>query len=312
MTTVNYHSLPNSIVLNFEGNTITLDKTDGRYPKVIEAIKNNDLESIPKLVKPESILEGTPFTLVDGKVMIEGEGALPESLSKRILDLRREGLPIEPLTNFWANLKKNPSFNSRKQLYDFLEHNGHPLTSDGCFIAYRGVTEDFKDVHTGTFDNSVGSTCEVPRDSVDDNPNNTCSSGLHVACFDYARSFGSQLIEVKVNPADVVAVPTDYNGTKMRVCKFEVVNVGEKPRMEPLYLANNPMFDLEKANDMPTYHVDDESSELEELEEQLSWTEAAIQDFDTENDEVTDLIDLRHQRDDLMAKINQLMQGQAS
>lgn len=30
-------------------------------------------------------------------------------------------------------------------------------------------------------------------------------------------------MEVKVNPADVVAVPTDYNGTKMRTCRFEVV-----------------------------------------------------------------------------------------
>lgn len=106
-----------------------------------------------------------------------------------------------------------------------MEHNGIPLTQNGCFIAYRGVTEDFKDKHTRTFNNAPGSICEMPRDLVDDNPNNTCSAGLHVACYAYAKDFaaGGKLVEVKVNPMDVVAVPTDYNGTKMRTCKFEVV-----------------------------------------------------------------------------------------
>jgi len=101
-------------------------------------------------------------------------------------------------------------------LYSFLEHNGHPLTEGGHFIAYRGVTEDFKDMHTRTFNNSPGSVCEMPREEVDDNPNNTCSTGLHVASFKYASDFGPKVVEVKINPKDVVAVPVDYNGIKMR------------------------------------------------------------------------------------------------
>jgi hypothetical protein len=144
-------------------------------------------------------------------------------------------MPVDILTKFWRNLKANPSFNSRKMLYKFLEHNGHPLTEDGCFIAYRGVTEDFKDLHTQTFNNAVGQVVEVSRSEVDDNPNNTCSNGLHVACHDYAKGFGPKLIEVKVNPKDVVTVPVDYNGTKMRVCKFEVMAECENIRMEPVY-----------------------------------------------------------------------------
>jgi hypothetical protein len=142
------------------------------------------------------------------------------------LKFKEQKLPYKALLKFWDNLKKNPSFNSRKMLFKFLEHNGHPLTSDGCFIAYRGVTEDFKDVHTKTFDNKPGSVCEMPRSQVNDNPNETCSDGLHVACFDYAKGFGPKLVEVKVNPIDVVCVPVDYNGTKMRVCRFEVIQEG--------------------------------------------------------------------------------------
>jgi hypothetical protein len=58
----------------------------------------------------------------------------------------------------------------------------------------------------------------------------------------YAQSFGSgddKLLDVEVDPTDVVAVPTDYNGTKMRVCKFKVVaesqGLIEKPLVPSSY-----------------------------------------------------------------------------
>lgn len=248
---VNYHVLNNSIVVNFDGKTLAVNKADGRYKDVLACIKEGRLEDIPAAIDVSSYFETRGMKLDNGLLHIDGE-ALPEALSQRVLQFRDEGLPFEPLLKFWQNLKQNPSFNSRQMLYKFLEHNGHPLTEDGCFIAYRGVTEDFKDVHSKTFDNRVGQICEMSRDKVDDNPNNTCSHGLHVACYEYAKGFGPQLIEVKINPIDVVAVPTDYNGTKMRVCKFEVVAVGEKLREEPLYGA--PQSGLE---DDDSYEDDD-------------------------------------------------------
>ena len=260
MSKVNYHILSNSVVLNFEGRTIPINKGDGRYSDVIQAIKENRLDDIPDLVDVTTFFSKQGFEIKNGVLHIDNE-PMPEMLSQRVLSFREEGLPFEPLLKFWENLKLNPSFNSRQMLYKFLEHNGHPLTEDGCFIAYRGVTSDFKDLHTKTFNNSVGSLCEVPRASVDDNPNNTCSHGLHVACFEYANGFGSQLIEVKVNPIDVVAVPTDYNGTKMRVCKFEVMAIGEKIRTENLY--NESSQNDEESEDMHDYNDDDE--EIDEL-----------------------------------------------
>jgi hypothetical protein len=234
MSTVNYHWLDNSIVVNTGGKTTVLAKGDVRYQDVVKCIRENRLSDIPEILNTEAAFAKRGMTLKDGLLYMDGE-ALPQSLSDRVLRLVEENLPIDIMVNFWQNLKKNPSYNARKMLYKFLEHNGHPLTQDGCFIAYRGVRDDFKDCHTGTFDNRVGQICEMPREGVDDNPNNTCSTGLHVACFDYAKGFGPQLVEVKVNPADVVAVPTDYNGTKMRVCKFEVVAVGSKPREEAVW-----------------------------------------------------------------------------
>lgn len=234
MSKVNYHLLTDSVIINHKAKTTIVRRGDPRFKDVVLCIKDDRLDDIPELLDTEAIFAKRGLELKDGLLSMGGE-ALPLSLSDRVMRLVEEQMPIDVMVKFWANLKANPSFNSRKMLYDFLTHNGHPLTEDGCFIAYRGVREDFTDKHTGKFDNSVGQTCEIPRNEVDDNPNNTCSHGLHVACHSYAKGFGEQLIEVKVNPKDVVAVPTDYNGTKMRVCKFEVMAVCEKIRTESVY-----------------------------------------------------------------------------
>lgn len=217
-----FHVLDNSIVLSYNGKMVVVANQDPRYAAVLECIREQRLEDIPGVVEIERKYNGDGIELKDGLLVANGE-TLPAELEARILKFKELKLPYDALLKFWDNLKKNPSFNARKMLFKFLEHNGHPLTEDGCFIAYRGVTEDFKDAHTNSFDNRPGQVCEMPRELVDDNPNNTCSSGLHVACFEYARGFAKKLVEVKVNPADVVCVPVDYDGTKMRTCRFEVV-----------------------------------------------------------------------------------------
>lgn len=220
---VNYHVLENSVVVDCNDKLHVIHKDDSRYDKVIECIRKDDLTSIPNIVDVVTSFKDAGLDLIDGIVYIDGQ-ALPSELSDRIVAFKDNNLPYEPLLKFWEKLKQNPSFNSRQMLYKFLEHNGHPLTVEGNFIAYRGVTDDFKDCHTKTFDNSPGSTCEIDRNAVDDNPNNTCSYGLHVACHGYANGFGPRLVKVEVDPVDVVCVPTDYNGTKMRVCKFKVLS----------------------------------------------------------------------------------------
>lgn len=233
---INYHVLGNSMVLNFSGQTYTIAKSDVRYAPVLAAIKAGKLSDIPDLVDVKKAYSVSGLVLKDNLLFLDNE-ALPEALSERVLAFQKEQLPFEHLVKFARKLRKNPSFNSREQLFKFLEHNGHPITTEGNFIAYRGIRDDFKDMHTGKFDNSPGQVCEMKREDVDDNPNNTCSRGLHVACYDYAKGFGQKLVEVEVDPQDVVCVPTDYNGTKMRTCKFKVVV--EASRMNDKQLVNS-------------------------------------------------------------------------
>ncbi len=119
------------------------------------------------------------------------------------------------------------------------------------------------DKRTGTINNSVGSFVMMNRADVDSNPNQTCSTGLHVASYDYARSvygaFGVEnsdiLIEVKVNPRDVVAIPTDYNTQKMRVCQYEVVAINKDGVIQ------RPLYDVHSYDGDHT-HFDNEESEV--------------------------------------------------
>lgn len=221
---INYLMTNGSITLHYNGNTKVVAQTDERFEKVLAAIREKRLEDIPDIVEVERYLTKQGLDVRDGLVHV-GSEPMPTELSERILSYKRHNLPFDSLLKFWENLKKNPSFNSRQQLFKFLENKGHSITPDGCFIGYRGVSEDFKDKHTRTFDNKPGSICKMDRSKVDDNPNNTCSHGLHIGGYDYAKDFGKggKLVLVKVNPANVVAVPNDYNGQKMRVCEFEVL-----------------------------------------------------------------------------------------
>lgn len=209
------------VIYNGKSELIDLESELGT--KVLELWKENDLDSIEALLDSQDITHDDRIDYVDGELFVEGN-LVDEELAELILKHQERGLPIENLLKFAEKIAGNPSFNSRKMLYSFLRHNGHPILDNGNFIAYKKINADFTDVHSGTFDNSVGQRVKMERSLVDDNPNNTCSSGLHVASWAYLKHFsGSKVVAVEVNPVHVVAVPRDYNGTKMRVCEYLVL-----------------------------------------------------------------------------------------
>jgi len=84
------------------------------------------------------------------------------------------------------------------------------------------------DIHTGTFDNSVGKICEMHRNQVCDDKDNVCSYGLHFCSIGYLPHYASsdgtcRTMIVKINPRDVVSIPRDHNNSKGRCCRYEVV-----------------------------------------------------------------------------------------
>ena len=212
---------------------ITVAKQNSLYATIEEKLRTGDTSDLYELatfaarVKQHS---GGKFILVekDGRnVVLLHNKPMPPALSEFTLQFVEQGFDTDFIERFWKNLCQNPSEQSRESLYAFIEANNMTLTDDGCFIGYRSIRENWTDHATGRMDNSIGSTVSMDRSGVDSNPNNTCSTGLHVAAWSYASSFGyraSRLVEVKVNPRDVVTVPPDYNQQKMRVCEFVVLS----------------------------------------------------------------------------------------
>jgi hypothetical protein len=141
-----------TITLYWQGKAHTVDKSHRNYNLVREAVNKGDTTNLDGLLKPAEAIKNkvasTPnaqnVEVRDGQVFYAGE-AVHNSVVDRILQFVAEKFDFAPLVQFLENLIQNPSKASLDNLYRFLEHNKMPITQDGCFLAYKRVTHDYKD-----------------------------------------------------------------------------------------------------------------------------------------------------------------------
>lgn len=244
-----------TISIMIDGKMKPVDTAHMNYEEIKQAIKEQNWDIIPKLVDiVKSVTDAINISTAKGSVTIQnGEvvyngTVIHNSLTQRIVDMAKEGFDIGFMVKFLENLMQNPSFRAVNELYSFLEVGNIPITENGTFLTYKKVRSDWKDIHSGTFDNSIGAVCEMPRNKVDEDSSRTCSAGLHVCSYDYLRYFNSsdadrdRVIICEVNPADVVSIPQDYNNTKMRVCKYVVIGEVENYTQNELLADKAVMF----------------------------------------------------------------------
>jgi hypothetical protein len=226
----------NNITVVIGNKPHTIAKSHITYQKVVDAIKAGDWERVKDIIEPKQVVlnYGKGNVSVQGETLYWRSKPMHNALATRMIAMLQDEFPIEPLVNFMENLMSNPSRQAVTELYGFLEKNNLPITPDGHFLAYKRVRANYMDCHTGTMDNSVGNIVEMERNEVDDNRNNTCSAGLHFCSESYLKSFGGdRTVIVKINPRDVVSIPSDYNDAKGRACRYEVIGeVGVNPEDE--------------------------------------------------------------------------------
>jgi hypothetical protein len=245
----------------------TVSKNHITYNKLLAAIKAGEWETVQDIIEPKQVV----LNFGQGNVSVEGDKIfwkgreMHNALTKRMVAMIQEDFPVEPLIAFMENLMENPSKRAVNELYGFLEKNTLPITSDGCFLAYKKVRQDYFDVHSGTvlnkpaaymtdedtaaLEEAVGKNNEVTvavedgvtvvsmeRNLVDDDQNRTCSTGLHFCSQDYLRSFGGERIVIlKINPRDVVSIPNDYNDSKGRCARYEIVDEIDKDKADEAF-----------------------------------------------------------------------------
>lgn len=265
MSSIPYIETVSGYTFFLEGNPISVDSSDARYTDVTNALQKNDMEHLrgilrdnqeayllSKLSTITQYFNDLKFTITKNSLHAEEEVVsadvsykgqpLPEVLKQKLIEMYKAGATeFSHLFNFIDNLLANPDKNSREQLYKFLVHKNMPITDNGTFIAYKGVREDYYSITGNTSTivlegkvdpnghilNELGKTIRVRHEDVENDPDVSCSQGLHVGSYEYAKNFKSRdgrLLAVEVNPKDVVSVPTDCACQKCRVSSYKVLN----------------------------------------------------------------------------------------
>lgn len=173
-----------------------------------------------------SYLPAGKVSIRDGEIYYDNI-VVDSALTRRMLQAFGEGHDLRPWILFMENLYLNPNHSTRVELYEWMAACDMPLTSDGHFLAYKRVTNDYLDFHSRTMSNKIGETVEMEdRAHVDPNRSNHCSRGLHFCSPGYLPHFNGgagRILVLKINPADVVAIPNDYDFTKGRTWKYLVI-----------------------------------------------------------------------------------------
>ncbi len=186
------------------------------------------IERFKKLSKNLKIDSATNNLHYEGRVL---HGSLADTVVKYYYEQHED---FKPLVQFLEKVQLNPSEHSRENLFRWLQKHNFSIDVDGDLIAYKGVSPELKSIHAGgayvdgewvngNVPNQPGTQISMLRREVQFNPAVGCSFGLHAGNWRYASTFGSRTLLVKINPADVVSVPTDSNDEKMRVSRYFVL-----------------------------------------------------------------------------------------
>lgn len=229
---------PDHIHIVFDdGRSTTIYKSQPSFDAIVGAIRTKRWGVAYELAFPiDGITEQITLACADitnnvniqhGIVTLNGD-EMHGTLVDRMLDMFDDGFDVKPMALFLENLSSNPSYSAVTELYMFLEKSQLPITDDGHFLAYKRVDNNFRDIRTGTFDNSPGAVVRMSRNLVNDDRDQTCSVGLHFCSHSYLPSYANDVdnktVLVKINPRDVVSIPSDYDNAKGRCCLYVVVS----------------------------------------------------------------------------------------
>lgn len=220
----------------------TITNTQPNWSRVVELVKEEDNDD--EILQTISVRGAVENFSPTGEITVVGNDVRYKSRTLHGLDVDhlleaiRTGnkRQAKALTLFLENKQFNPSYRAVNDMYKFRQDRGMPLTDDGCFLAYKGVLASYwsrnanpativlsgQTNEQGQILNTIGSYIEVDRKCVEDDPSKGCGEGLHAGSLEYASGWGEKVVIVKINPKDVVSVPTAEDN-KMRICAYTVV-----------------------------------------------------------------------------------------
>lgn len=270
------------VTLMINGTTHTVNADHPNYTALKDALRQRDHALAERLVNIRTVVEdfGGGAVRVVGNQVFYQDNEIKGSVVDRILQMVREGFDAGPMMNFLDNLMKNPSKRAVDELYLFLEATNLPITPDGCFLAYKKVREDYRDFYTGKiphrpanrmskaelaeFPGTFGrvtvsiedgnTTLSMSRNHVDDNRDRTCSDGLHFCSLSYLPEYHGgegRVMILKINPAHVVSIPSDYKNAKGRAERYQIAGERTDKETETTDHFTSPVYSANKGTITP-------------------------------------------------------------
>lgn len=218
------------LILFVDGTQHVVGNDHPNFGKIKDAMARKDYDAVAELADIRSAVrkwmsKGDEFALEGDLIHLDGV-PFSQAVTDKVLAMIDAGNSADPLFNFLRKVRLNPAKHAQDELLLFCVANGFMIHEDGDLVAYKAVRNNYTDIHSGKFSNTIGSVVTMPRGQVDDNRHQTCSTGLHFASHEYAKNFGgseSRLMVMKINPRDVVSIPSDYDNQKGRCCRYEVI-----------------------------------------------------------------------------------------
>jgi hypothetical protein len=266
-----------NIVISSEGSAITvyaegqqeLIANEG-HPKFAEiqaaVMASEDYDTLVDLFSPARAVTNRFERLTDriavrgGTIYFDGD-PLHNAITDHIVRALDADSDFTPLLRFVEKVMCNMEKHSRDQLYGWLDAKNFTITDDGDIVGYKkckiedGIPMSITSGHAiadgveynGYIPNVIGTVVEMPRSEVVHDPSEACSVGLHVGTPDFAKAWGGSsfthgriLLELQVNPRDVVSVPSE-NAEKFRCCRYTVVGeVDGEAISEPVIETEQP------------------------------------------------------------------------
>lgn len=259
-----------NVVLFYDGELYSATNDHPNWSGILKGLENDDetvvdLFDVSRVVARKFEQLSERVRVNNGRVYFDGD-EVDTVLTRQIVRFLDDGEDFSPLVKFYERLAQNPNQESVDQLYRWLQSHDFTITEDGKIIGYKGVQRNSKgnleSVNTGQalvngeefnghIPNNVGDVIEMARTDVTFDPDQTCSYGLHIGTWDYAQNWGRNgaVLKVLVDPRDVVSVPVDANGQKLRACRYTVLEIIESQVNDAVVPAYDTLSDFDDFED---------------------------------------------------------------
>lgn len=218
------------------------------------------------------------------KIMLD---TVKASASEDAVTRNKHQAKVLALTNFIEKMYSGASETARNNLFRWIQDRDLVIYPDGDFLAYKGVVRlddgTYVSGWSGTafvnnvlfekqrIPNAVGDVVSMPPSTVEDNEDQPCGVGLHAGTYSYAKGYHKGgFLRVKINPADVISVPKDSGGQKIRTSRYTVMDANDEEILNAGVTFDYGDFSDEEDDedydgwyDEDQYDYDDEDSEDE-------------------------------------------------